>query len=171
MTLIVCPLSQVDRLIAERAPSHLITLLDPATLIDTPAGVAPERHLKVGINDIIRAQEGLILPDFEHIAAMIAFADGWDAAQPLLIHCWAGISRSTAAAFVLACARCDATPELEIARALRRASPQAHPNRRIVTLADAFLRRKGRMVEAVAAMGPGALADEGRPFELPVVYP
>ena len=171
MTLIVCPLSQVERLVAERAPSHLITLMDPASLIATPAGLAPEHHLKVGINDIVEAADGLILAAPGDIAGILAFGEAWDGERPLLIHCWAGISRSTATAFVIACARAPETPEIEIAQALRRASPWAFPNRRIVALADAHLGREGRMNAAVTAIGPGALAAEGRPFDLPVAYP
>jgi predicted protein tyrosine phosphatase len=49
---------------------------------------------------------------------------------------------------------------------LRAASPHATPNRLIVRLADDLLGRKGRMVEAVTAIGRGADAWEGRVFTL-----
>jgi predicted protein tyrosine phosphatase len=168
MTLIVCPLSQVETVIAARAPSHLITLLDPASLIDTPRGLRPERHLRLGVNDVCEAMEGRIVPDEALVRRIVAFGADWDEVQPMLIHCWAGISRSTATAFVLACERNPAVPELEIARALRAASVHAQPNRRIVTLADDMLGRGGRMVDAVDAIGPGVVVEEGRPFDLPV---
>ena len=170
MALIVCPLSQVERVIAARAPSHLITLLDPSSLIPTPAGLAPERHLRLGVNDIVEATEGRICPDEPLVARLLAFGDGWDGTQPMLIHCWAGVSRSTAAAFVLACRRNPDTPEATIARALRDASVVAHPNRRIVALADALMGRNGRMSAAVEAIGPGEAAEENRPFDLPARY-
>jgi predicted protein tyrosine phosphatase len=170
MTLIVCPLSQVESVIAARAPSHLVTLLDPSSLIATPAGLAPERHLKLGVNDVVEQTEGRICADPPIVARLLAFGAGWDGAQPMLIHCWAGISRSTAAAFVLACQRSPETPELRIAEALRAASPVAHPNRRIVALADALLDRGGRMADAIEAIGPGEAADENRAFDLPVRY-
>ncbi|HTK36468.1 MAG TPA: hypothetical protein VL358_14445 [Caulobacteraceae bacterium] len=170
MTLIVCPLSQVESVIAARAPSHLVTLLDPSYLIATPPGLAPERHLKLGVNDVVEQTEGRICADSPTIARLLAFGAGWDGAQPMLIHCWAGISRSTAAAFALACQRDPEAPELKIAEALRAASAVAHPNRRIVALADALLDRGGRMVEAIEAIGPGESADENRAFDLPVRY-
>jgi predicted protein tyrosine phosphatase len=170
MTFIVCPLSQVASLIATRAPSHLITLLDPATLIPTPAGLAPERHLRLGVNDVVEAMEGAVCPDEALVRRIVGFGAGWDAAQPMLIHCWAGISRSTATAFVLACERNPEIPELTVAQALRRASPFAHPNRRIVAVADNLLGRGGRMVDAVGAIGPGELALENVAFDLPVRY-
>ena len=70
---------------------------------------------------------------------LVKFARDWDRKAPLLIHCWAGISRSTAAAFITLCALNPDIEELELARALRRASPTAYPNRLLVALADEAL--------------------------------
>jgi predicted protein tyrosine phosphatase len=165
LTLIVCGLSEVERLIAERRPSHLITLLDPASMIETPAGLAAQRHLRVGVNDIAEPMEGLVLPGERVVSDLIAFARDWDEAAPMLIHCWAGISRSTAAAFTIACERSAPGKEADIARALREAAPHAYPNRRIVALADDLLGRQGRMVDAVEAIGLGDFAI-GFPFDL-----
>src|SRR3569833_2709651 len=139
MTLIVCPLSQVERIIAARGPSHLVTLLDPSSLIPTPPGLSPDRHLRLGVNDVLEATEGRICPDEPLVARLLAFGRTWNAERPILIHCWAGISRSTASAFALACQHSPATPEIVIARALRDASSVAYPNRRIVALADALM--------------------------------
>ena len=170
MTIIVCPLSQVETVVAARAPSHLITLLDPANLIVTPPGLEPDRHLKLGVNDIVEVSDGEVCPDEGLVRRILDFGAGWDLARPLLVHCWAGISRSTATAFLLACERNPDTPEVEIARALRRASSHAHPNRRIVALADDMLGRRGRMVDAVEAIGPGQVVVESHPFDLPTRY-
>jgi predicted protein tyrosine phosphatase len=165
LTLIVCGLSEVERLIAERRPSHMVTLLDPASMIETPAGLAAQRHLRVGVNDIAEPMEGLVLPGERVVTDLIAFARDWDESAPMLIHCWAGISRSTAAAFTIACERSAPGKEAAIARALREAAPHAYPNRRIVALADDLLGRRGRMVDAVEAIGLGDFAI-GFPFDL-----
>ena len=170
MTIIVCPLSHVDAVVTARGPSHLITLLDPANLIATPGGLHPERHLKLGVNDVVEAGDGHVCPDEPLVERILAFGAGWDAEQPMLIHCWAGISRSTATAFLLACERNPETAEIRIAQALRAASRRAHPNRRIVALADDLLGRRGRMVDAVEAIGPGEAAVQNEPFELPIRY-
>jgi predicted protein tyrosine phosphatase len=69
-------------------------------------------------------------------------------------------------AYVAACALNPNRNELAIAQALRRASPTASPNIRIVTLADRLLARNGRMVAAIAAIGQGAMAYESVPFRL-----
>jgi predicted protein tyrosine phosphatase len=84
----------------------------------------------------------------------------------MVVHCWAGISRSTAAAFVSVCALKPERDEREIAWAIRHASPTATPNMRIVTFADAMLGRGGRMVAAIESIGRGATAAEGVPFQL-----
>jgi predicted protein tyrosine phosphatase len=153
VTLIISGLAEVPALIARRKPSHLITLLDPATMIETPTVLAPERHLKLGVNDIAEPTEGLIPPDESVVMRLLAFGRTWDETAPMLIHCWAGISRSTASAFTLACERSPEADERAIALAMRAVAPHASPNRRIVALADDMLGRRGRMVDAIAAMG------------------
>ena len=166
MTLIVTPLSRLPQVIAERAPSHLITLLSPEELIETPAGFPAERHLRLGVHDIAAPQDGFVAPDAAMVERIFAFAQGWDGARPMVVHCWAGISRSTASAFAIACERDPHADELEIALGMRRASPSAYPNRRIVALADDILGRRGRMLEAVEAMGGNGFPVEGVPFDL-----
>jgi predicted protein tyrosine phosphatase len=156
--------------LAARAPSHLISLLAPENMIDTPAGVAPARHLRLGVHDIPYPQAGMVAPDAATVEALLAFGRGWDASAPMLIHCHAGISRSTASAFIIACDRNPAAEELQIALAMRRLSPQAFPNRRLVAFADDILGREGRMLDAVDAMGGNDFVAEGVPFDLPAKH-
>jgi|SRR6185369_7949326 len=167
MIAIVCGLSEVQRLVAERAPSHVITLLDPSTMIETPRGVAPERHLRLGVNDINEPMDGMVLADEGAVSSLLEFARTWDETRPILIHCWAGVSRSTASAFAIACERSPGVDERHIALALRRAAPHAYPNRRIVGLADRLLSRNGRMLAAIEAMGDYDDLAAG-PFDFPV---
>lgn len=164
MTLIVSGLAEAPAIIAQRRPSHMVTLLDPASMIETPAGIAPNRHLRLAVNDIDAPMDGLILPQETLVHSLLAFAADWDESAPMLIHCWAGVSRSTASAFVIACERSPEADEREIALALRATAPHAGPNRRIVALADDVMGRRGRMVDAVAAMGDYDYT-AARPFE------
>jgi predicted protein tyrosine phosphatase len=168
MVLIVSPLRLLPTVIAARAPSHLLTLLPPEEMTLTPTGFAPGRHLRLAMHDISAPSAGLIAPDAAMVEQALAFGRSWDPAAPMLVHCWAGISRSTASAFAIACARDPDADELEIALTMRRASPSAFPNRRIVALADDILGRQGRMVAAVEAMGGNGFVAEGVPFDLPV---
>jgi predicted protein tyrosine phosphatase len=92
----------------------------------------------------------------------------WRQNAPLVVHCYAGVSRSTAAAFASVCALNPRSKETAIAAALRRASPTATPNSRIVALADELLGRQGRMIRAAEAIGPGIVTAEAEPFRLDV---
>jgi predicted protein tyrosine phosphatase len=99
---------------------------------------------------------------------LIDFVGKWDHAAPMVVHCYAGISRSTAAAYTVACALNPARDEQQIAQAIRRASRTAQPNAAIVSVADRLLKRHGRMVHAIETIGPGHLAEEGVPFRLDI---
>jgi predicted protein tyrosine phosphatase len=168
-TIFVAPLSLVETTVAEASVSHLVTLINGETPINTPPGIVPDRHLRLAMNDICEPQPGLVLPCESHVADLIGFAREWDRQAPLLIHCWAGISRSTAAAFISLCALNPEGAELELARALRRASPTAYPNRLLVALADEILLRDGRMIAAVEDIGRGRIAEEAEVFSLPAL--
>lgn len=171
MTIIVSPLRDVETVVRFKKPSHLITLLDPPLMAQGPRGFAPERHLKIAVDDIWEPEAGKATPDEAMVRRILDFGVGWSGAAPLLVHCWAGVSRSTATAFILACERNPATPELTIAKALRGASAGATPNPLLVRIADDLLDRKGRMLEAVREIGQGRYVYPGAAFEMPSVYP
>jgi len=123
------------------------------------------------MNDIAVNQAGLTAPETKHVKALLSFAQDWYQTaekHPLLIHCWMGISRSTAAAFIIACAVAPHRLEQEIAAQLRFAAPFATPNARLIALADDLLARQGRMAEAIRQIGRGAFASTGQPFILEV---
>ncbi len=170
MTLIVCGLAEVPAIIAARAPSHMITLLDAASMIETPAGLPPDHHLRLSVNDIAEPTEGLILPSADLVHRLLAFGRAWDARTPMIVHCWAGISRSSASAFILACDRNPGADEHLIAMRMRRAAKHAYPNRKIVALADDILGRRGRMVDAVEAMGDYEYSGYGVPFDFSAAH-
>ncbi|MFK0299521.1 tyrosine phosphatase family protein [Brevundimonas sp. NPDC090276] len=165
MKLIVAPLHEVAALVARHQPSHLISLASPG-YVDAPLADAPPYQLDLRFNDIAEPREGLTPPTEADVAALLTFAASWDGARPLLIHCWAGVSRSTAAAYVIACARSAPGREAEWARRLRSLAPTATPNPLIVALADRHLNRDAAMVRAIAAIGRGTETAWGAPFEL-----
>lgn len=162
----VCSLARVPHAVVETGARSLITLLDHGTPLARPDSIAAERHLHVSMSDIVLALDGHVLPCESHVAALLDFIRRWDRAEPMLIHCYAGVSRSTAAAYVAACALSPGRDEFELAALLRERSPTATPNRRIVELADDMLRRRGRMAAAIEAIGRGADCYEGVPFSL-----
>ena len=167
----VCSLLTVHDVLAATRARFLVTVINEQLMLATPHRLDSANHLKLTCNDIARPTPGLIAPDTGHIEQLIGFARRWNRQGPLVVHCWAGISRSTAAAFITLCTLNPRAPEDAIAQALRRASPTATPNRLLIALADEHLQREGRMVRAVEAIGEGEpMAGEGKPFRLPSRY-
>jgi predicted protein tyrosine phosphatase len=165
--IIVCPLHRAERLITEHGAGHAVSLLGPATPHPTFAALDPARHLRLTFHDIVEPMEDYSAPGRDDVARLVEFLGGWDRRDPILIHCWAGISRSTAAAYTALCMFRPRASEDVLARELRQASPSATPNRLIVALADEILGRGGRMTRAIEGIGRGAEAAEGQPFTLP----
>jgi predicted protein tyrosine phosphatase len=166
MKLIVCPAIYAPQNVEAHRPSHVLGLLSPGQ-DEAALPHAPAHRLELRFNDIAAPQDGLIAPDESNLRAILTFAQSWDAAAPMLIYCFAGISRSTAAAFAIACQHHPKIAEQGIATLLRQASPSATPNPLMIALADAVLDRKGRMSDAASAMGRGEGMFEGYAFELP----
>jgi predicted protein tyrosine phosphatase len=161
----VCPLSKLPETVRVSGAQSLVTLIDKGTPVRRPSGIDAEKHLVVVLSDIVVELEGHTLASKSHVEKLLAFVRRWDQG-PLLIHCWAGVSRSTAAAFIAACALRPHRNEAEIAQTVRANSPTATPNARLVAIADAMLGRNGRMVAAVEKIGRGCNCFEGAPFVL-----
>ena len=172
MAIHVCPMTKVEQTVTAAGAARLVSLLAAGTAFARPATIEPANHLSLWMNDIAEAQAGLVAPGRAHVESLIGFARQWardrDHARPLVINCFAGISRSTAAAYIVAASLTPERDEAELAWALRLASPSATPNPRLVRHADEILGREGRMVAAIAAIGRGADAFEGTPFVLPL---
>jgi predicted protein tyrosine phosphatase len=162
----VCSLAALPSTVKATGASHVLTVMANVDQVQRPNSVLPANHLKVQMDDITEAIEGFVAPSENHIEQVLSFVRSWDRSAPLVVHCYAGISRSTASAFAAVCALNPNRDEFAIARQIRAASPIAAPNRLIVGLADKALGRDGRMLRALDEMGPGNLAAEGRPFRI-----
>ena len=162
----VCSLAALPGTVKATGASHVLTVMANVAQVQRPESVLPANHLKVQMDDIIEAMDGFVAPSDSHIEQVLNFVRGWDRSSPLVVHCYAGISRSTASAFAAACALNPHRDETSIARQIRAASPIASPNRLIVSLADKALGRDRRMLRALDEMGPGSMMVEGRPFRV-----
>lgn len=162
----VCSLARLHATVEETGARHIVTLINNQTEVVRPACVAQEDHLFLGMHDIAAEMDGFNAPAEDHVHRLIAFAQTWHRRTPMVVHCFAGISRSTAAAFITACALNPKRSEAKIAQAIRDSSPTAFPNPRLVAFADTILARNGRMIAAVQAIGRGQVSAEGHPFRL-----
>jgi predicted protein tyrosine phosphatase len=162
----VCSLARLHDTVTDTGARHIVTLIKDVSLVRRPQCIPEPNHLLLDMDDISMPLDGYVLPGEEHVTKLVNFVTGWDRTAPLVVHCYAGISRSTAGAFIAACALNPKRDERMIARLMRDASPTAMPNLRLVALADNLLERKGRMIKAVDSLGPGVSAYEGVPFRL-----
>ena len=162
----ICSLAALPETVRITGASHILTVMANVEQVQRPASVLETNHLRVSMDDITEHMDGFVAPSDSHIERVLEFVRGWDGSAPMVVHCYAGISRSTASAFAAACALNPHREEIEIARQIRARSPIASPNRLIVSLADKALGREGRMLRALDEMGPGSMTVEGRPFQL-----
>src|SRR5436190_3198373 len=173
MTILVSPLSLAQSIVAMRAPERVVSLLDPEATFPDFGPAYDGRHLRLRLHDVHVPNADEIGPAFTHVEQLLAFFRLWQRSAPLLIHCRAGFGRSTAAAFVAMCFFSPEADELALAKAFRAVAPHARPNESLVGVADAAMKRQGRMRTAIVETGRGltwpAIA-EGVPFELPAVF-
>jgi predicted protein tyrosine phosphatase len=165
---LIAPFSSLEDAVRRFRPSHMVTLMVEPD-VATPESIVGQNHLRLSIHDVIEPAEGIVCPDHSHVSTLLAFARGWQRVSPLLVHCWAGISRSTAAAYIVLCDLHGPGHEKRIAKALRFHAPYAQPNRLMVRHADQLLNRNGRMVSAIDDMHPAVPASEGQIVQLPIV--
>ncbi|MGI3903784.1 MAG: tyrosine phosphatase family protein [Janthinobacterium lividum] len=165
--IVVCPLSRLFETLADSGARRVVTLLARDQQAAVPPLLGIDR-LVLDLSDIAEPQAGHTLAGEAHMAELLSFARAWDRSHPLLVHCYAGVSRSTAAAFAVACALDPLAEPSDIAARLRAASPSATPNPRLVALADAALHRDGAMIEAIRAIGRGRDCFEGEVFRIEV---
>ena len=164
--IVVTPLASLAEVVEAYAPKRLVTMMSRPAEVERPATIAPEDHLYLTFNDIEAPREGLVPPGDHHVDALLRHVAKWDRRAPLVLQCWFGVSRSTAAGLIalMALSR-DASPE-DLARRLREAAPFATPNRLMIAIADRKLDARGRLIDAVSGIGRGAEVSTGSPFVL-----
>ncbi len=151
----VCGIEELDGHCAAGV-SHVLSILDPGWPVPPAFGAFGEHErLELRFNDVIEDLPGTEPPRPEHVAALLAFGRDLQAEPPpgahLLVHCHAGVSRSTASMALILAQALPERPAPEIIQELLRIRPQAWPNLRILDIGDAMLGRGGALVAAAAA--------------------
>ena len=154
--LTVCGLAELGEH-GTRDVTHVLSIIDP----DEPdpadfARYGREHHrLTLRYHDIIADLAGWVPPTPAHVEQILSFGADLDAHHPgdglghLLIHCHAGVSRSTAAMAILMARLTPLGQEAGVFERLVRVRRQAWPNSRMVAFGDGLLGRGGRLVEAL----------------------
>ncbi|KIQ02026.1 protein tyrosine phosphatase [Agrobacterium tumefaciens] len=167
--IVVSPLSRIAEMAVRHKSREMVTLIAKEQAFHRPAVISADRHLTLQMNDItFKGNDKLIAPDDVHVQTLIDFAREWDQSAPLLVHCWMGVSRSPAAAIIVALAVKPEEDDAILAARLRTVSPFATPNARIIEIGDRLLGRNGALVSAVKAIGRGADTDGNVPFVFPL---
>jgi predicted protein tyrosine phosphatase len=124
-----------------------------------PYGFEPDNplHLRVEFHDVIEPDPSAYTdteatirpPQPEDVAFICRQAEALRQAGLVYCHCNAGISRSTAVAFILRCIWSGPGCEEACLEAVFEDRSEAQPNDLLVRYADEHLGRQGRMVEAL----------------------
>lgn len=149
----ICGIDDIARHCAGNI-THVLSILDPGWPEPEPLSTFDvNRRLRLRFHDVIETHPGWIAPERWDIEVLLAFARDLVASPQahLLIHCHAGVSRSTAAATLILAQRRPDRPADEALREVVRLRPQAWPNLRIIELGDEILGRGGEIVEAACA--------------------
>jgi predicted protein tyrosine phosphatase len=135
--------------------THVLSILDP----ETPDPVAfadftPHRRLALRFHDIIEPEAGRLAPTRADVERLLEFGRELNvsAAPHLLIHCHAGVSRSTASAALILAQADPVVPARAVLDAISGIRPRAWPNLRILEFGDALLTRNGELVAAASAI-------------------
>ena len=174
MPIFVCPLSKLPEALAAHKPARVVSILDPGWKFPDLGAAYVGRHLCLEFHDIHFPTLDQVMPAATHVDRLMRFLNRWDPAENLLVHCRAGIGRSTAAAYIAACYHNPDVDELTIATLLTQTSPIARPNKTLIRIADNAMDRKGRMIAAMEQLLrdlPGIEVVEAEPFQIPSKYP
>jgi predicted protein tyrosine phosphatase len=143
--------------------THVLSILDPGWPEPEPLrDFELSRRLKLNFHDVIEAEPGWIAPERFDVELLLAFgrslgeiadeAGAEPAATHLLVHCHAGVSRSTAAAILLLAQHEPARSAQNVVGQVIRSRPRAWPNLRMIEMGDELLGRDGEIVASVRAL-------------------
>jgi len=147
----ICGIDELG-LHCEAGVSDVLSIIDPLASDPIAFDVyQPHRREILRFDDLIFEVPGLIAPQDAHLERLLAFGAALEASNVahLLVHCHAGVSRSTAAAAILM-AQHNPGREADAFLALLDLRPQAWPNTRMVEIADRLLARQGALCEGLA---------------------
>lgn len=145
----ICGVDELPKLLVRFNPSHIISISDPG---DQPLDFDPaisvlrlqlwDTHALTGIvGQVLSRQDRSDYPNIDHAHAILGFGREIPKGGRLLVHCWAGVSRSTASAIMIA-AQHHGGNELHAIQLVKALRPQAQPNRMLLGFADRILGTK-----------------------------
>jgi predicted protein tyrosine phosphatase len=128
--------------IADFQPTHIVSAINGMKPLE-----GEFKHLYVEVSDVAEAMDDYIVPNETHLNQVLDFTRDLTDADRLLVHCFAGISRSTALAIGILIQH-GMTPEAAVAY-VENIRPCLYPNTRFIQLIDARFRLHGTLVKII----------------------
>jgi predicted protein tyrosine phosphatase len=149
----ICGIPELDKFRDARV-SHVLSIIDPQEPEPDAFRFYPSHErLTLRFDDIVASYPGFQAPGRDDVKKLLDFGQSLDSAGReghLLVHCHAGISRSTAATAILL-AQPNPGREREAFLALLDLRNHAWPNTRMVEFADDLLGRNGTLLTGLEA--------------------
>ena len=133
--------------------THVISINDPEEPPPSPLQKHQGTHLILHFHDISEARfalGGYTMPERQDVQRIIKFAEDLDSSSEVLVHCAAGISRSSAAALTVLASKLEPNSDsaVQAMQAVLAIKRMIHPNARMVQFADELLGYGGHLVAA-----------------------
>ena len=138
--------------------THVISINNPGEDPPRPLKAHKGQHLLLAFHDITDPPSGgMVPPSREDVEKILAFAEDIEGKHNVLVHCAAGISRSSAAALAIIASKLNPTaPNAQLAiEALLRIKDIIHPNHNMVVDTDHLLGYGGHLRAAYASTFQG----------------
>ncbi len=133
-------------------PGHVVSILDPGNRTPPPLRRGNGgRVTRMAFHDAMRPVRGKQLPSAAHIRRLIRLGRRLAVARcrHVHVHCYQGVSRSTAAALIVMAAGSGGAAAAGLLEELDRIRPKNWPNSRMVTLADRQMGYRGSLNAAL----------------------
>ena len=91
----VVGLDEANQLICNNWPTHIISLMETRPEFDRDYGA---HHLHIAVADVPYVTQHVVSPQLKHLLSVLDFTKDLTDADRLLVHCFAGMSRSTSTA-------------------------------------------------------------------------
>ena len=134
--------------------THVLSILDPDHPVPEAFGTFGEHaKLELRFHDIVDPRPDEIVPTRTHVDAILTFGRTLQTERAsLLVHCHAGVSRSTTSMALLIAQAVPDMPAADVLRTVHGVREKAWPNLRLIELGDVALGRGGSLVAATHAL-------------------